>query len=78
MIKRKSFQKLLADLRELHDLDYVIIRTVARWARDNEDYWVARGLVNRAGATLHSAKEPIGKTPTTASSSRECWPLWLL
>jgi site-specific DNA recombinase len=60
MTKRKAFQKLLADIRELHDVDYVIIWSVSRWARDNEDYWTARGLVNRAGAALLSVKEPIG------------------
>ncbi len=60
MTKRKAFQQLLADIRELHDIDYVIIWSVSRWARDNEDYWTARGLVNRAGATLLSVKEPIG------------------
>jgi site-specific DNA recombinase len=61
MVKRKEFQKLLADIRELHDIDYVIIWSVSRWARNNEDYWTARGLVNRAGAKLISVKEPIGE-----------------
>ena len=60
MTKRKAFKKLLADIEELHDVDYVIIWSVSRWARDNEDYWAARGLVNRAGAALLSVKEPIG------------------
>jgi len=60
MTKRKAFKKLLADIEELHDVDYVIIWSVSRWARDNEDYWTARGLVNRAGAALLSVKEPIG------------------
>jgi site-specific DNA recombinase len=59
-IKRKAFKKLLADIRELHDVDYVIIWSVSRWARDNEDYWTARSLVNRAGAALLAVKEPIG------------------
>jgi site-specific DNA recombinase len=61
MVKRKAFKKLLADIRELHDVDYVIIWSVGRWARNNEDYWVARGLVNRAGAKLLAVKEPIGE-----------------
>jgi site-specific DNA recombinase len=61
MVKRKEFQRLLADIRELRDIDYVIIWSVSRWARNNEDYWTARGLVNRAGATLLSVKEPIGE-----------------
>ena len=60
MTKRKAFKQLLADIRELQDVDYVIIWSVSRWARDNEDYWTARGLVNRAGAALLSVKEPIG------------------
>jgi site-specific DNA recombinase len=60
MTKRKAFKQLLADIRELQDVDYVIIWSVSRWARDNEDYWTARSLVNRAGATLLAVKEPIG------------------
>src|SRR5262249_18331590 len=31
-----------------------------RWARNQEDYWMARGLIRRAGATLKSVKEKIG------------------
>jgi site-specific DNA recombinase len=60
LVKRKTFQKMIADIRELRDIDYVIVWSVSRWARDQEDHWTARGLINRAGAKLISVKEPIG------------------
>ena len=60
LIKRKAFRQMIEDVRELRDVDYVIVWSVSRWARDQEDHWVARGLVKRAGATLISVKEPIG------------------
>lgn len=60
LVKRKMFQKMLADIRELRDVDYVVVWSVSRWARDLEDYYVARGMVKRAGAKLVSVKEPIG------------------
>ena len=66
LVKRKVFKELIADIRELHDIDYVIIWTVGRWARNNEDYWTARGMINRAGATLISVKEPIGEETSHA------------
>ncbi len=60
LTKRKAFQQMLKDIQEFHDIDYVIVWSVSRWARNQEDYWVARGLINRAGAKLISVKEPIG------------------
>ena len=39
----------------------VIVWSVSRWARNQEDHWVARGLVTQAGAKLSRVKEPIGE-----------------
>ncbi len=39
----------------------MIVWSVSRWARNQEDHWTARGLINRAGAKLISVKEPIGE-----------------
>jgi site-specific DNA recombinase len=61
LVKRKVFQKMLSDIRERGDIDYVIVWSVSRWARNQEDHWTARGLINRAGAKLISVKEPIGE-----------------
>ena len=61
LVKRKVFQKMLADIRKRGDIDYVIVWSVSRWARNQEDHWTARGMINRAGAKLISVKEPIGE-----------------
>jgi site-specific DNA recombinase len=61
LVKRKVFRQMLADIHELQDIDYVIVWSVSRWARNQEDHWTARGLINRAGAKLISVKEPIGE-----------------
>jgi site-specific DNA recombinase len=61
LVKRKVFRKMLADIRERGDIDYVIVWSVSRWARNQEDHWTARGMINRAGAKLIAVKEPIGE-----------------
>lgn len=58
--KRRAFQAMLQAIAERGDIDYVIIWSVSRWARNQEDYWMARGLIRRAGARLKSVKENIG------------------
>jgi site-specific DNA recombinase len=60
LVKRPIFRKMIEDIRELRDVDYVIVWSISRWARNQEDHWLARGMINRAGATLISVKEPIG------------------
>ena len=60
VVKRKSFQAVLKEIRERGDIDFVVVWSVSRWARDQEDHWVARGQIRRAGARLVSVKEPIG------------------
>jgi site-specific DNA recombinase len=61
LLKRVAFRRMIEETGELRDVDYVIVWSVSRWAREQEDYWVARGLVKRAGAKLLSVKEPIGE-----------------
>lgn len=58
--KRRAFRAMLRFIAEHQDIDYVIVWSVSRWARDQEDHWVARGLIRRAGARLVSVKEQIG------------------
>jgi site-specific DNA recombinase len=61
LVRRKVFRQMIADIRERGDIDYVIVWSVSRWARNQEDHWTARGLINRAGAKLIAVKEPIGE-----------------
>ncbi len=61
LLKRAAFRRMIEETRELRDVDYVIVWSVSRWAREQEDHWVARGMVKRAGAKLLSVKEPIGE-----------------
>jgi site-specific DNA recombinase len=61
LVKRRVFRQMIEDIRERGDIDFVIVWSVSRWARNQEDHWTARGLINRAGAKLISVKEPIGE-----------------
>jgi site-specific DNA recombinase len=61
LLKRAAFRRMIDETAELRDVDYVIVWSVSRWAREQEDHWVARGMVTRAGAKLLSVKEPIGE-----------------
>jgi site-specific DNA recombinase len=61
LLKRAAFRKMIDETRELRDVDYVIVWSVSRWARNQEDHWVARGMITNAGAKLLSVKEPIGE-----------------
>ena len=61
LVDRPTFRELIEDIRQLQDIDYVIVWSISRWARNQEDHWTARGLINRAGATLIAVKEPIGE-----------------
>jgi site-specific DNA recombinase len=60
LVKRPIFRQMIEEIRELQDIDYVIVWSISRWARNQEDHWLARGMINRAGAKLISVKEPIG------------------
>lgn len=58
--KRRSFQAMLRTIKQRGDIDYVIVWSVSRWARNQEDHWVARGMIDRANARLVSVTEQIG------------------
>lgn len=61
LLKRAAFRRMIDETSEQRDVDLVIVWSVSRWARNQEDHWVARGLVTKAGAKLLSVKEPIGE-----------------
>jgi site-specific DNA recombinase len=61
LLKRAAFRRMIEETADLRDVDLVIVWSVSRWARNQEDHWVARGLVTKAGAKLLSVKEPIGE-----------------
>src|SRR5271168_1515875 len=61
LLKRAAFRRMIDEIAEQRDVDMVIVWSVSRWARNQEDHWVARGLVTKAGAKLVSVKEPIGE-----------------
>ncbi len=61
LLKRAAFRRMIDEIGERRDVDLVIVWSVSRWARNQEDHWVARGMVTKAGAKLVSAKEPIGE-----------------
>jgi site-specific DNA recombinase len=61
LLKRAAFRRMIDEIGEQRDVDLVIVWSVSRWARNQEDHWVARGMVTKAGAKLLSVKEPIGE-----------------
>lgn len=61
LLKRAAFRRMIDETSEQRDVDLVVVWSVSRWARNQEDHWVARGLVTKAGAKLVSVKEPIGE-----------------
>ena len=76
LTKRTAFKEMLQDIERLRDVDYVIVWSVSRWARNQEDYWVARGLINRAGAKLFPSRSQLAMTRPTVSRSRVSWLRW--
>jgi len=61
LLKRPAFRRMIEEISQQRDIDLVIVWSVSRWARNQEDHWVARGLITKAGAKLLSVKEPIGE-----------------
>ncbi len=62
--KRTGFLEMLDELkrcneREATRVDYVIVWSLSRWARNQRDYWMTRELVRQAGAKLVSVSEPM-------------------
>ncbi len=60
LVKRDDFKKMVEYIDQKRDIDFAIVWSVKRWARNQEDHWTARGMIRRAGAKLQSVKEPIG------------------
>ncbi len=62
--KRTGFLEMLDELKRRNEheatrVDYVIVWSLSRWARNQKDYWQTRELVRKAGAKLVSVSEPM-------------------
>jgi site-specific DNA recombinase len=62
--KRLGFLEMLDELKRCNEneatrVDYVIVWSLSRWARNQKDYWQTRELVRDAGAQLVSVSEPM-------------------
>jgi site-specific DNA recombinase len=70
--KRTGFLAMLDELKRRNEhpssrVDYVIVWSLSRWARNQKDYWQTRELVRQAGARLVSVSEPMIGEDTAAS-----------
>ncbi len=62
--KRTGFLAMLDDLKRRNEhastrVEYVIVWSLSRWARNQRDHWQTRELVRQAGAKLISITEPM-------------------
>ncbi len=62
--KRTGFLRMLDGLKRCNEneatrVDYVIVWSLSRFARNQRDYWMSRELVRQAGAQLVSVSEPM-------------------
>jgi site-specific DNA recombinase len=62
--KRTGFLEMLDELKRCNAddatrVDYVIVWSLSRWARNQRDHWLTRELVREAGAQLISVSEPM-------------------
>ena len=70
--KRTGFLEMLDELK-LRNLDpstrvdYVIVWSLSRWARNSVDHWQTRDIVRKAGARLISISEPMAGEDTAAA-----------
>lgn len=61
---RTEFQVMLGYCRQNKNrLDFVVVYTVNRFARNSEDRFAVAGFLRRLGMCLRSATEPIDETP---------------
>jgi site-specific DNA recombinase len=70
--KRVSFLEMLDELKRCNEheatrVDYVIVWSLSRWARNQKDYWQTREMVRDAGAQLVSISEPMVGTGGAAA-----------
>ncbi|MGH2769524.1 MAG: recombinase family protein, partial [Actinomycetota bacterium] len=61
---RPALQLMLARLRELADIDYVVVHKVDRLARSREDDVTITLAIRQSGARLVSATENVDETPS--------------
>jgi site-specific DNA recombinase len=69
--KRTSFLSMLDELKERNQhaatrIDYVIVWSLSRWARNTVDHWQTRDLVRQTGARLISITEPMAGEDTAS------------
>ncbi len=69
--KRTEFLAMLEELKRLnqHDatrIDFVIVWSLSRWARNTVDHWQTRELVRQTGARLVSITEPMAGEDTAS------------
>lgn len=62
--KRTGFLEMLDELKRRNEhastrVEYVIVWSLSRWARNQRDHWQTRELVREAGAKLISISEPL-------------------
>jgi site-specific DNA recombinase len=62
--KRTGFLEMLDELKRCNEhastrVEYVIVWSLSRWARNQRDHWQTRELVREAGAKLISITEPM-------------------
>lgn len=69
--KRTGFLAMLEELKERNQhaatrIDYVIVWSLNRWARNTIDHWQTRKLVKETGAQLISISEPMAGEDTAS------------
>src|SRR5512142_385716 len=69
--KRTGFLAMLDELKRCNQyeatrVDYVIVWSLSRWARNTVDHWQTRELVRQAGARIISITEPMAGEDTAS------------
>jgi site-specific DNA recombinase len=70
--KRTGFLTMLDELKQRNEhaatrVNYVIVWSLSRWARNTVDHWQTRELVHKTGARLISITEPMAGEDTASS-----------
>jgi site-specific DNA recombinase len=70
--KRTGFLEMLDELKRRNEhvstrVDYVIVWSLSRWARNTVDHWQTRKIVSEAGARLISITEPMAGEDSAAA-----------
>jgi DNA invertase Pin-like site-specific DNA recombinase len=69
--KRTGFLAMLDELKQRNEhaatrVDFVIVWSLSRWARNTVDHWQTRELVHKTGARLISITEPMAGEDTAS------------